>query len=94
MGVHSPQFSFQSVSSTHYEVLYGIPEHEFVRYFADGHNWGLFVCGAGYPPQEEIQISFGPEGWCTAETLMKEVASEEINNKGRFRSSQSERLIT
>ena len=26
----------QSVSSTHYEVLYGIPEHEFVRYFADG----------------------------------------------------------
>ena len=94
MGVHSPQFSFQSVSSTHYEVLYGIPEHEFVRYFADGHNRGLFVCGAGYPPQEEIQISFGPEGWCTAETLMKEVASEEINNKGRFLSSQSERLIT
>ena len=28
----------QSVSSTHYEVLYGIPKHEIVRYFADGHN--------------------------------------------------------
>ena len=40
--------SHQSVSSTHYEVLYGSPEHEFVHYFADGHNWGLFVCGAGY----------------------------------------------
>ena len=87
-------FTLLSFLSNLYQVLYGIPEHGFVRYFADGHNRDLFVGGAGYPPQEEIQISFGPEGWCTAETLMKEVASEEINNKGRFLSSQSERLIT
>ena len=46
-----------SVSSTHYEVLYGIPEHEFVRYFADGHNRGLFVCSAGYIDHRDYKMS-------------------------------------